>query len=655
VSAADLEALLASRDIAALEVACAAAAAGSAEALALAGELLRRRGEPARAAPLLDRALALRPGSRALHHACALAHAATGARGDARARWQALLALDPGDPAARFQIAVTYHDEGRLDDAATWYEAQAAAVPGMFAAWWNLGLVQQARGAPDAALAAWQRAASLAPGDPRPLARAAAVHGAAARLPAAIALLDRAIALAPQDPSLRFARAAHCSSLALHRPARDDLARAVELQPDNPAGGSALLLECQYDDAPESRAVLGAARAAWSRRHAQVEQHVHAVAAPGTRLRVGYLSPRFGDAPAGALLLPVLEAHDRARFELVAFATHPPHGPIAERMRRAVARWHDLPGDDAQAFAAIAGEDLDLLIDLAGHAPGNRLPLLARRPARVQAAWLDAFDPSGVPALDFLLSDAVHTPPQEAADYRERLVLLPRARFCYRPPDVFGAAAPPVPGRDGATFGSFNRHAKHTDEVARTWGRILAAVPGARLSLRAAAYRAAATVDFVRARWRGLGLPVERIDFAPFVALEALHEAYAGIDVALDPFPFTGGVTTCDALAHGVPVVTLAGRTMIGRQGAALLRAAGEGASVATTIDDYVAIAAALGAAAPDAQAKRARAGRVAASPLCDVAAFTRALERAFVAMVDAGPGSGPPLAIAAAAAQVRV
>lgn len=643
---ADLEAILASRDAARLDAALAGATAGSPEWLALQGERLRRQGEPAQAAPLLDRAVLGCPGCRTLRHACALAHAAAGNRDAARERWQALLARFPDDPAARFQIAVAFHDEGRLDDAAGWYEAQAAAVPTMFAAWWNLGLVQEARDRPEAAVAAWARASNTAPRDPRPLARAAAILGAAAQLPEAIELLDRAIELAPDDASLHYARAAHRSALALHREARDDLARAVELQPGNAAGGSALVLELQYDDSAEAQAALRGARADWSRRHAQVEQRVHARAPRRERLRVGCISPRFGDAPPGALLLPVLEARDRTRFEIVALAAHPAHGPLAERTRRAVDRWVDLPDDDVHAFETIAGADLDLLVDLAGHAPGNRLPLLARRPARVQAAWLDAFDSSGVPAVDFLLSDAVHTPPDAAAQFGERLALLPHARFCYRPPLAIAASMPPARERGRVTFGSFNRHAKHTDAVARTWGRILEAVPAARLSLRASAYRHGSTVAFVRERWRALGVPVDRIDFAPFVALDALHEAYADVDIALDPFPFTGGVTTCDALAHGIPVVTRAGRTMIGRQCAALLTAAGQDATVAADDDAYVAIAVELAARATDVSARLERARRVAASPLCDVEGFTRALECAFASMVDAGPGGGPPLVI---------
>ena len=235
----------------------------------------------------------------------------------------------------------------------------------------------------------------------------------------------------------------------------------------------------------------------------------------------------------------------------------------------------DLPADDGGAAAAIAGDDLDLLVDLAGHAPGNRLPMLARRPARVQATWLDWFDTTGTRAIDWLISDAVHTPVESCADFTERLVLLPGVRFVYRPAAAIVPSRAPVERSGYVTFGSFNRHAKLTDDVVRTWSQVLAAVPGSRLHLRASAYSAPSTVAFVRERWARLGVPVERIDFAPYVPLPELHAAYAEIDVALDPFPFAGGVTTCDALAHGVPVVTLAGDRMVARQGAALLTAAG--------------------------------------------------------------------------------
>jgi predicted O-linked N-acetylglucosamine transferase (SPINDLY family) len=201
------------------------------------------------------------------------------------------------------------------------------------------------------------------------------------------------------------------------------------------------------------------------------------------------------------------------------------------------------------------------------------------------------------------------------------------------------------------TFGSCNRHAKVTDAVARAWARVLDAVPGSRLVLRAAAYGQPSTVAFVRRRMERLGVPVERVAFAPHVALGELHRAYEDIDVALDTFPFAGGVTTCDALAHGVPVVTLRGDRMIGRQGAALLAAAGRPQWVASDVDAYVATAVALADPRSLARERDALARGIGSSALFDVARFTRALERGYVAMLAADTGSRDPLPVSADAA----
>jgi predicted O-linked N-acetylglucosamine transferase (SPINDLY family) len=604
--------LLAERDPVTLAAALAACAPEAPAAAALRAETLRRARREADAAPLFDEALAAFPDVLPLLHAAALADIALGRHASACARWEAFVARAP----------------------------QVAGI------WLNLGLARAAMHRDDA-VDALDRAAALAPGDATPLARAAALLGERASLPEALERLDRAIALAPGDATLRFARAAHRSSLALHAAALDDLHAAVALAPDDAAGASALLVELHYDDALATPDALRAAHVAWAARHACPQ----APAAPlvrRARLRVGYLSPRFGDAPLGALLAPVLEAHDRARVETIAYATHAASGPAAERIRRAVDRWVDLPRDDDAAFAQLRSDACDVLVDLAGHAPGNRLPLLSRRCARVQAVWLDWFDTTGVPAIDWLVADAIHAPAAEQHRFTERLLHLPHARFVYRPPVALQPAPSPAARNGCVTFGSFNRHAKLTDAVAVAWGRVLHAVPRSRLLLRAAAYAAPSTVAWIRERWTRLGVPVERIAFAPFVALAEVHRAYADVDVALDPFPFAGGVTTCDALAHGVPVVTLRGDRMVARQGAALLAAAGHPEWIADDVDAYVTIAAALADPAALASARAPLARDVAASPLMDVARFARALERGCEAMRDASPGR-TPLSIGAA------
>ena len=617
MTAAELAAVLVNRDPASLAGALLAADTGSGAHDALRGEALRRQGDAAHALPFLRSALIAYPDVVPLRHALAMALVATDDPAAACKQWEALLQRAP----------------------------QAGA------AWFNLGLARSTLGQTDAALEAFLEAHALVPQDVRPLLRAARLLGERADLIQAIALLSRAIELAPGNAAAWFERAAHRSSLALHHDAIADLRAALALRPDSAAGHSALLLEMHYDERLADPRAMRAAHDDWARVHAAVPRLRLPARSPRSRIRVGYLSPRFGDAPIATLLLPVLEAHDREHFDIVCYSAHPARGNVYERVRRSVDQWRDLPPGDDQAAHMIASDDCDLLVDLAGHAPGNRLGVLARKPARVQASWLDYFDTTGVDAVDFLIGDPIHTPPDHRERFSERLVLLPHARFAYRPPMPIEATPSPAAATGHVTFVSFNRHAKITDAVIDTWAAILRAVPDARLLLRASAYRSVASVEWVKQRWAARGVPIERVDFQPFVALEALHAAYAQADIALDPFPFNGGVTTCDALAHGVPVVTLRGASLVARQGAALIAAANCAQWIASDIDDYVRIACALARSAQLGPQRARLAADFKASPLADVAAFTRALERAYVAMIDADSQERTPLCIAASRA----
>jgi predicted O-linked N-acetylglucosamine transferase (SPINDLY family) len=323
------------------------------------------------------------------------------------------------------------------------------------------------------------------------------------------------------------------------------------------------------------------------------------------------------------------------------YAGHVHDDAHAARMRSACDAWRILPDDDDAAAAMIAADGLDILVDLAGHSPGHRLPVFARKPAPVQATWLDYFDTTGVSEIDYLLTDRVHTPEADAGFVSERIVWLPNCRFAYAPVAAPEPSPPPQDRNGYVTFGSFNRHAKATDGVAALWKSVLDAVPGSRLALRASAYRGGGTVAFVRERWARAGLPIDRIDFLPYAPLADAMHSYRDIDVALDTFPYGGGVTTCDALAAGVPVVTLAGDAMVARQGAALLRAAGQPQWIAQTPADYVRLAAAVAGDARRADVRRDLALGLPASPLGRIAAFAAALERALRAMVEAGPRNG--------------
>ena len=231
-------------------------------------------------------------------------------------------------------------------------------------------------------------------------------------------------------------------------------------------------------------------------------------------------------------------------------------------------------------------------MDLSGHTTHNRMGLFARRAAPVQMSYLGYPGSTGVPNIDWLIGDAVVTPPQDDALCSERVARLPGSVFCYAPEEDY-----PLPtfGADMAkrplTFGSFNNAPKLTPRTLALWARVLQAVPDSRLLLKAPSFGDAGAVAFFRERLVTLGVDADRIEFRGPVGLPVMMAEYADVDIALDPVPYNGGTTSLQALWMGVPVLTLHGTHFVSRMGASFMQAAGLPEWVAHDEDDYVAIA----------------------------------------------------------------
>ena len=272
---------------------------------------------------------------------------------------------------------------------------------------------------------------------------------------------------------------------------------------------------------------------------------------------------------------------------------------------------------------------LDVLVDLAGHATANRMPVLARRVAPLQLCWLDWFDTTGVAAIDAWVSDPWLTPEGSAQRYSERLVRLASGRFCYSPPDC--APSPTRLGEGDPVFASFNRLAKLNDGVLDAWTAILRAVPNARLALRARHLGEAQTRAHVAARFAARGIAPERLDLGGHLAYAELLEAYRSVDIALDPFPFSGCTTTCDALWMGVPVLTAPGRQPASRSAASILTTAGLDEWIAPDAAQYVSRAVSFGGqSARLAELRATLRARLRGSALMDEARFVADLESLF-------------------------
>ena len=411
--------------------------------------------------------------------------------------------------------------------------------------------------------------------------------------------------------------------------------RALAIKPDEPVIHSNLIFACNFD-AAATMADHQAERARWDEQHARrfaaaIRPHTNDPA-PDRRLRIGYVSSHFLRQAATYCCGGVLLGHDPKLFEVVCYSDTLQGDDVTARLRARAAKWHDTAGlsDDALADL-IRADGIDILVDLVGHMRGHRLLVFARKPAPVQVtAWGEPTG-TGLSAMDYLLADPVLVPVTERGFLVEQVVDLPNFLGYWIPDPLPEPGALPALGRGYVTFGSFNRLAKILNPVLRTWAAILRALPQAHLVLKD---RGLADPD-QRARIGAIlaeqGITAERVKLLGPTDRAGHFAAYQEIDIALDPFPHGGGMTTLDALWMGVPVVTWSGRTISSRLAAASLTALGLTDFIAPDPETYVELAVAK---ATDVEAlSRLRANlrkRVSDSAFGDCAQYTRAVEAAY-------------------------
>jgi predicted O-linked N-acetylglucosamine transferase (SPINDLY family) len=352
---------------------------------------------------------------------------------------------------------------------------------------------------------------------------------------------------------------------------------------------------------------------------------------PDRPLRIGYVSGDFGTHPVGFLLRDVARYHDRRNFYIHCYSMMRGSDAITEVIRENSDSWIDalLLSDDELA-EQVHQDRIDILVDLAGHTAYNRLSTFAMKPAPVQATWIGYFHSTGLDSIDYFITDP-HTSPRGCGQlFSETPVWLPHSRFCYSPPDYAPEVSPPpmLTGRP-ITFGSFNRVEKLVDPVLAAWVAILEAIPGSRLLLKAGTLESNFIRDDLRRRFAALGLDDRRLDLRGPSSHPEMLAQYAEVDVALDPFPFNGGMTTLEALWMGVPVVTIAGQGVVSRQTQSALANIGLADQLAFADPEaYIQGAVALAGNQERLVALRqALRPRMAASPLRQPEQFTRDLE----------------------------
>jgi len=355
---------------------------------------------------------------------------------------------------------------------------------------------------------------------------------------------------------------------------------------------------------------------------------------PDRKLRVGYVSPDFRAHSVAYFIEPILSFHDPDTCEVTCYSNVVSPDLVTDRLTGLPDHWRNIVGlSDERVADLIRSDRIDILVDLAGHTANNRMPLFARKPAPVQVTYLGYPNTTGLPTMDYRVTDESADPTgQTERLHTEELIRLPEGFLCYRPPEnAPEVSSLPALGTGNITFGSFNNRAKITPEIVEDWSTILRSVPGSRLILKAKALNDKGTRQTLWEMFSGNDVVQKRVELIGYLPFEQHLQLYNRIDIGLDTFPYHGTTTTCEALWMGVPVITLAGETHVSRVGVSLLSRVGLPELIAESSEDYIQKAAQLAGDVERLQELRANLRpAMIRSPLTDGAGFTRSLEEAY-------------------------
>ena len=529
----------------------------------------------------------------------------TNSYGMAIGMYQRLAAIKPDEPVFYNALGHAFHKANRLDEAVTAFKNAIALKPDYAKAHFNLGVVLDKQDHVCEAIECFRRALEINPD---------------------FGVAQNSLALALQ-------------SLGMVEEAIDCYKKALTLRPESASWHDNLLLALHYSSRYAPKQIYEE-HLRFSEMHAEslmqaIKPHENS-RDPERRLKIGYVSPDFKSHSVARFIEPVLEKHDHGKFELFAYYSDQTVDLVTNKLKRYFDHWLVITSlRDEDVAELIRRDRVDILVDLAGHTRKNRLLVFALKPAPVQITWLGYPDTSGLPVMDYRITDNI-TDPVGLADpfYTETLLRMPEIFSCFRAPERSPDVAElPALNNGYVTFGSFNNLAKITPEVVRLWARIINQVPDSRLVLKCWGLLDDKSVkQMIQDVFSMNGVSSKRLTLLGKSASEENHlRCYDKIDIALDPFPYCGTTTSCDALWMGVPVITLQGDTHVSRVGTSQLSNLGYSEFIASNKEDYVAIAQRF---ASDLNClKDIRSGlrqKMLASPLMDTPRFTRQLEFAY-------------------------
>jgi protein O-GlcNAc transferase len=582
----------------------------------------------------LRRAIQLKPDYAEAHYNLGIALMDKGELDGAIETYRTAIKMNPAYAQAYNNLGIALAEKGRLDEALTAYRTAIQLQPRYAEAHSNLGSALTEKGQSDEAVAAYQNSIQLNPQNSQAqnnlglaLSKRGELDGALTAYQAALKV-NHSYGDAYSNLGNVFKDQGQLDQ------AIEAYRKALELHPDNIKAHSNLIFALHFHPDYGPNAITAEARR-WYQQHAEpLKNTIYSCSndrAPERRLRIGYVSPDFRKHPVGRFMLPLLEHHDHTLFEIFCYSDARRPDELTAQLRSHADTWRDTAGLSHPQLAEIIRQDqIDILVDLVMHTEGSRLLVFALKPAPLQITWLAYPGITGLETIDYRITNPLMDPPDPSDEsHFEKPLRLPQTYWCYQPPaNTPQVNALPALATGQLTFGCLNNLAKVTAVTLSAWCAVLRGIPSSRLILHAKEgnFRQNLQDLFVRE-----GVDPARVELIGKVSELQYFQTYHRIDIALDPFPYCGGTTTCDALWMGVPVVTLSGDTPVSRAGLSILTNVGLPQLVAKTTDEYVRIATGLAADLPQLAALRSQMRhRMGQSPLMDAPRFAQNMEEAY-------------------------
>ncbi|CAN4121315.1 unnamed protein product [Withania somnifera] len=544
---------------------------------------------------------------------------------------------------AMYNLGVAYGEMLKFDMAIVFYELAFHFNPHCAEACNNLGVIYKDRDNLDKAVECYQMALSIKPNFSQSLNNLGVVYTVQGKMDAAASMIEKAIIANPT-----YAEAYNNLGVLYRDAGNISLAieayeQCLKIDPDSRNAGQNRLLAMNYINEGTDDKLYEAHRD-WGRRFMKLYPQYTSwdnPKVPERPLVIGYVSPDYFTHSVSYFIESPLAYHDYAKYKVVVYSAVVKADAKTNRFRDKVLKkggvWRDIYGIDEKKVCSMIREDkVDIMVELTGHTANNKLGTMACRPAPVQVTWIGYPNTTGLPTIDYRITDAMADPPNTKQKHVEELVRLPNSFLCYTPSPEAGPVCPaPALSNGFVTFGSFNNLAKITPKVLQVWARILCAVPHSRLIVKCKPF----CCDSVRQRFLSileqLGLEPQRVDLLPLILLNHDHmQAYSLMDISLDTFPYAGTTTTCESLYMGVPCVTMGGSVHAHNVGVSLLKTVGLQNLVARNEDEYVESAIQLASDVTYLSNLRMSLRELMAkSPLCDGAKFTRNIESTYRSM----------------------